>query len=120
MTDSLPLRIAHWVRDALAPGTGPPLAYLPLPQRIALLRAQWERSQFADVETSIDTLYKEIDRLKPSEQLREALYDLVGQLTIENRFIIAEFPDFPDHSLTQSEITLLEKELRELAFTLDH
>ena len=119
MTDPLPLRVAHWVRDALA-SSSPPLPYLPLPERITRLRNQWERSQFADVETSIDMLYKEIDRLKPSEQLREALYDLVGQLTIDNRFIIAEFPDFPDHSLTQSEITLLEKELRELAFTLDH
>ena len=84
------------------------------------MRTQWERSQFADVETSVDITYKEIDRLKLSDQLREAIYDLVGQLTIDNRFIIAEFPDFPDHSLTQSEITLLESELRELAFTLDH
>ena len=115
--DHIPTRFANWIRDTLAT-TKPPLPLVPLPKRIRRLRKQWERSDSADTDASSKILVKELRSISPD--LGEPFIKLVSQLAIDNRFIIEEFPEFPDYSLTRSETELLVRELNEFEFALEH
>ena len=51
--------------------------------------------------------------------LYRSLHKLAIQLALDNRFFF-DFPDFPDTSLTEYEITQTKDRIRELTFELDH
>src|SRR6516165_1568773 len=115
--DHIPTRFSYWIRDLLAT-TKPPLPLIPLPKRIRRLRRQWERSDSADTNASSKTLIKELRTV--STEFPEPFIKLASQLAIDNRFIIEEFPEFPDHSLTRWETEALVRELNEFEFALEN